>query len=181
MGSNSLPYDAEIEYLENKAPGGAYIDTGFKPNQNTSIDITVTIVSDGIVSRFFETRNAAWNTVYAIINFGQSDNQLQARFGTSSSGIILRNKLEPGTYKLSMRDYKVYVDDVFVKDLPSRTFQCNYNLPLFALNNAGTISAGVDCYSRIHACSIYDNGTLIRDFIPVRKGTVGYMYDKVSG
>ena len=33
----------------------------------------------------------------------------------------------------------------------------------------------------IYACQIYEGDTLVRDFIPVRKGTTGYMYDKVSG
>jgi hypothetical protein len=28
---------------------------------------------------------------------------------------------------------------------------------------------------------MYQNGSLVRDFIPVRKGQVGYMYDKISG
>lgn len=180
-GGSSLPYDAEVEYLENNAPGGAYIDTGFKPNQNSAIDITVSIIADGITSRFFEVRYAVWNAEYAIINFGQRDNQLQARFGTGMGGIKIRDKLLPdNVYKLSIRDYKFYVDDVFVMDLPARTFQCTDNLCLFALNNNGSISAGTDQYSRIHACSIYDNGTLFRDYISVRKDSIGYLYDKVS-
>jgi hypothetical protein len=29
--------------------------------------------------------------------------------------------------------------------------------------------------------TILKNGTIVRDFIPVRKGDVGYMYDRVSG
>jgi hypothetical protein len=28
---------------------------------------------------------------------------------------------------------------------------------------------------------MFDNDILVRDFIPVRVGTTGYMYDKVSG
>jgi hypothetical protein len=33
---------------------------------------------------------------------------------------------------------------------------------------------------RIYYCKIYDNNNLVRDFVPVRVGTTGYMYDKVS-
>ena len=35
---------------------------------------------------------------------------------------------------------------------------------------------------KIFAVKIYDaNGVLVRDYIPVRKGTVGYLYDRVTG
>ena len=34
---------------------------------------------------------------------------------------------------------------------------------------------------KIYYFKIYDNGVLVRDFIPVRVGTTGYMYDSVSG
>ena len=34
---------------------------------------------------------------------------------------------------------------------------------------------------KVFAVKIYDaNGTLVRDFVPVRKGTVGYLYDRVT-
>ena len=34
---------------------------------------------------------------------------------------------------------------------------------------------------RCFSSKIYQLGVLVRDFIPVRKGTVGYLYDRVSG
>lgn len=34
---------------------------------------------------------------------------------------------------------------------------------------------------RVHSLKCYEDGVLILDFIPVRVGQVGYMYDKVSG
>lgn len=42
---------------------------------------------------------------------------------------------------------------------------------------------GVGNYSKakIYYCKIWNGGALVRDFIPVRVGQVGYMYDKVSG
>ena len=35
-------------------------------------------------------------------------------------------------------------------------------------------------FMRIYSCKIYDGNTLVRDFIPVRRGTTGYLYDRVS-
>lgn len=34
---------------------------------------------------------------------------------------------------------------------------------------------------RLYYLQISENGTFVRDLIPVRVGTVGYMYDRVSG
>ena len=34
---------------------------------------------------------------------------------------------------------------------------------------------------RIYSWSVREGNALVRDFIPVRKGTVGYLYDRVSG
>ena len=34
---------------------------------------------------------------------------------------------------------------------------------------------------RLYAFQIFDNGVLVRDFIPVRVGRAGYMFDRVSG
>ena len=34
---------------------------------------------------------------------------------------------------------------------------------------------------RIYSCAIYDGSTLVRSYVPVRSGSVGYLYDRVSG
>ena len=58
-------------------------------------------------------------------------------------------------------------------------FTTTHNLYMFAFGRKG--SPIIFGKSRIAYCKVYDNGTLLRDFIPVRVGNVGYMYDKVSG
>ena len=66
------------------------------------------------------------------------------------------------------------------KSYTNSAFQCDVNLTLLCLNNNGTKQwfASVKVYS----CQIYDNGTLIRDYIPAKldDGTVG-LYDKLNG
>lgn len=34
---------------------------------------------------------------------------------------------------------------------------------------------------KVYYLKIYQNDNLVRDFIPVRVGTTGYLYDRVSG
>ena len=35
--------------------------------------------------------------------------------------------------------------------------------------------------AKVFSLRIFDTGTLVRDFIPVRVGTTGYLYDRASG
>jgi hypothetical protein len=55
-----------------------------------------------------------------------------------------------------------------------------YTLTLFAFNDIGNIRAS-NGICRIAQFTAYNNGTKIMDMIPVRKGNIGYMYDKVTG
>ena len=50
------------------------------------------------------------------------------------------------------------------------------------MNNAGTptsITNGIPI--KWKKVKMYNGSTLVRDYIPVRKNGVGYLYDKVSG
>jgi hypothetical protein len=176
----TIPYDAQVEYLQSS--GTQYIELPYKPNQDTSMEISASVaVGNGaVVSQFFETRNAAWSREYALINFGDSNNLLQARFGNKSGGTRIGNHLAEGTvYKIEYRKNDVYVDDVFVVTLTNYTFQSDHYLALFGYNNGGAITAAAGS-PQIHYMKIYDGDTLAMDLIPVRIGQVGYMYDKVS-
>lgn len=67
-----------------------------------------------------------------------------------------------------------------IKTVSAVSFTSQYNLFLFANNNAGT--AQLPGTLKLYSCQIYDNGTLVRDFIPCKNtdGTVG-LYDKLHG
>ena len=58
-------------------------------------------------------------------------------------------------------------------------FTSERTLFLFATHNTNDEYASSSM--RVYACKIWQNDVLVRDFIPVRKGQVGYMFDKVSG
>lgn len=59
------------------------------------------------------------------------------------------------------------------------TFQSSYNLVLLAANTGGTIAGHLK--AKLYSCQIYDNGTLIRDYIPCKNesGAVG-LWDDVN-
>lgn len=172
-----LPYDAEVEYLE--STGTQWIDTGVVYQNNYDIDCNFACSATGSASRFVFgvygnglNRQVAANTI--------------SNWHTASANLYL--------YKGSLH---TGVANNAVNNIRLRGMQWNYNgtdydspwtfdasegktMYLFAANNLGTASYFFT--GRIYSFKIWDaNGTLVRDFIPVRKGTVGYLYDRVSG
>jgi hypothetical protein len=116
---------------------------------------------------------------------------MQRLIGTASGGVVYyvlqrgefsiygRNRIVADgnwhTYKLSSTEAVIDSDTKSSGTISD----CNRTFLLFAVvSTAGVVSCGKCCIS---ACKIWDNGVLVRDFIPVRKGTVGYLYDRVSG
>ena len=72
----------QIEYIE--ATGSQYIDTGFKPNNNTCIEIQVMLPTSqaGKTTRFFDTRNTSsgFTGSFGLLSFDDSNKILQARY-----------------------------------------------------------------------------------------------------
>lgn len=56
--------------------------------------------------------------------------------------------------------------------------QTKFNLFVLTCNNAGNFNSNYNTYARLYSCQIYDNGTLIRDYVPCTNpsGEVG-LYD----
>ena len=51
---------------------------------------------------------------------------------------------------------------------------------IFAMNHIQSDST-IPMIGRVYNFKIMDGNAVVRDFIPVRKDGVGYLYDKVSG
>ena len=64
--------------------------------------------------------------------------------------------------------------------LSEQTFSCDYTMYLFHINAAGTVSTG-SFNGRIYSVKIYDDGVIIRNFIPATNLNGEYgLYDTVN-
>ena len=164
------PYKCRVEYLE--ADGNQYIDTGYKANNTTKVEIktqgqtwtfggrTSLAVGDAIGVCF----NA--NTV-ALQFDGQSVNYNQTGIGQQVSECVISKD-------------GAYINGVLRASFTEETFTSTRNLYLFNLNNDGSLNLGLT--GKMWYCRIYDNGTLVFDFIPVLDNSGRpAMYDQVSG
>ena len=164
----------QVEDIE--ATGTQYIDTGFKPNQDTRVVMDAQMTSISGAAFYFGARATGYINSFAVLYSG-SASALRSTYGSEN-------------LTFSSTDYTARVMIDKNKTLCRRgnetlthtasNFQNAYNMYLFASNEFGTV--GSLAKMRLYSCQIYDNDTLVRDFVPCTNsnGTVG-LYDMVGG
>ena len=170
----ALPYDAEVEFLQSS--GTQWIDTGIVLQENDIVEIEAMFLKKSgdnymMGSSRISEEGGTWIEVY-------NNSTHYVRFGSSSSayksGSASANMNVWRTYK--MEKGKFYVDGV-QKLTPDYASMPNRSLVIFGRNSA-TPNGGV---VKIRSAKILRDGAPILDLSSVRVGSVGYMYDSVSG
>ena len=180
MAGKRLPYDAEVEYLE--STGTQYIDTGISGAEHDLI------ITAGVrINTFGEYTGAFGNyasepaNCYRLILANLDNRQAYADCGyiASSSHIIRNFTLDAWhTVVLNGADDRCFCDGVeFSKSV--RFVQGTANAETIKMFSSGKKPAGMG--KQISFFKVELNGTLLRDLIPVRVGTTGELYDRVSG
>ena len=187
MAGKRLPYDAEVEYLESS--GTQFIDTGVIPTTDLEFELHVKfsalLTTTGQVPMGFRyVQGLQWrymvsnypylgtSTTYSYASFFNNQRCYAAKVGTLEYVFSLKN----GVFSNGIGNNT----QVSMSGTPPITpIPDNWTIYLFKGNQ---INEGSDPFTgRIYSLKFWRNGVLVRDFIPVRKGTVGYLYDRVSG
>jgi hypothetical protein len=163
----------QLEYIQSNG-GAHYIDTGFKPNQNTGIIAKFQLLSSTgnqtpIFSRtsrnvasfgVFLDSNSKWTADYGTLRYTNS---------SISAQTLISLNFNKNVVKFNNNSYT----------FDAQTFQGSSNLTIFGMNTGGTVQHTAKM--KLYSCEIYDNGTLIRNFIPCKNssGTIG-LYDIVN-
>lgn len=190
----SLPYDSEIEYLESN--GTQYIDTGIVPYIDTGIEVTYMKQSTSTdrSEAIFGLQNAKNTSTcwYAVSVAGNSSQPTYIRFGRQiywSVGTHLAPYDVINTISLNYlnnRKSKTSNTNMIFDFSGAGSYNFNYD-PLFtALYSIQLFAMGgykptPNLTGRIYGCKITQGNRVIMDLIPVRKGSVGYMYDRATG
>ena len=175
-----LPYDAEVTYLS--SDGTAYIDTEIKTTSAIKVETTFSVTSrpsDNYV--VYGGRVALNNNSNLLMYYGNSGNQ---NFGWRYGNInkAMASGVWTGDFSASnVSDEKTMVVNGTSMASNTASFTTSYNMYIFAMNNGGSVGNTFTNVLRIKTMKMYNGSTLVRDFIPVRKNGVGYLYDKVSG
>ena len=171
----------ELEYIE--STGTQYIDTGFKPNQDTRI-----------ISDFYMNTYSSWYRV----PFGtRAANTLQFFIGSAREGgrddwyyrynSIVWDPIEAGNPGVAGFHHADLNKNIFTLDNYSytftpATFQTDYNCYIFGVNYSGGFDTATSSAMKLYSFKIYDNGTLIRNYIPAKRAvdSIIGLYDTVN-
>ena len=154
----------QLEYI--KSNGTQYINTGFKPTSNTRVVMNVEPLEVPSILAFFGTRDSSTPTASLSYN-AWATNTTHIRSDYFGSSILSNetNILTKGTIDKNKNILTGYGQTI--TNTTSTGKECSYNLFLLACNDMGT--AKYYLKSILYSCKIYDNDTLIRDFVPVKR------------
>lgn len=189
LGGAKLPYDAEVEYLESTSNGGQWIDTGYLFTSNTT-KVEAQFYSTQIGGQvLFGSEGSTPNRTLTPLLYVDGNNKFSVFIARSPRAI---NKVDAaaGLYSVTIEsDSTGQVDFNCNGAVYSRTFTGDVYRDLPIALFAERFPTKIDYYSKnlkLYSFKIYDNGVLVRDFIPVRftnelGQSEGAMYDRVSG
>lgn len=163
----------ELEYIE--GAGNQYVDTGLKPNQNTTVEMQFKMVNTNADYALFGSRDSAQANMYTLISRGST-------FRASIAGTISdfydfgADMTQPVT--AVMGDGGVDINGS-ARQISTSAFQCAYTCLILAARNGSTPAWGA--LARLYYCRIYDGETLVRDYVPATDpgGTAG-LFDLVN-
>ena len=165
----------EVEYIESS--GTQYIDTGYKPTSNNlRIECEFEYTADHSASSVFGSESSG---KYSIVPWGApefyvgSSTRLLAQTTALNTKYLLDAHANAGTLTVSLN---------------GTTNSASYSGSILTTVNMGifcNIIAGVAnqfCSMKLYAMYIYDNGNLVRDFVPCyrKADNVAGLYDLVN-
>lgn len=158
----------EVQYIQSS--GTQYVDTGFKPNQDSRVLIKLSTSETGSHTVFgadFSWTDDGFALGVGFIHYGKETGTI--------SGL---NNGSP--HEVDFNKNIISMDGSTVLTMGASTFSVPHNLALFANNRAGGIQEKTTM--ALYYCRIYDGNTIIRDYIPCigPTGTAG-LYDLVGG
>ena len=164
-----------VEYLET-ADGLPCIDTGIVPTADTRVECDFEVTAFAAYAAVFGNYiDEAHNVFRVICGDAATRFIVNAETRATCSKQVNRQVLARYVADLSQSAYTIGGVTV-TPDLRQGTAN-GTNLAIFK-NRVTT--ASTTSRNRIYWCKIYEAGTLVRDFVPVRVGSVGYMYDRVT-
>lgn len=172
-------YKCEVEYLE--STGTQWIDTGLRLNQDNKLEMLISHFDTNGNKRTFGSRSSATLNNFSVVSgpvggtmsiVTDFDNYQNNRLAYVIDG--------DETLEISISKKKLKINDSEKAVSTYGAFTTPSNAYLF--NCSGTYPAGyTSATMRLYYCRIYDNSTLVRDFIPVLDwNDRPCMYDKVT-
>lgn len=169
-------------YIENS--GTQFIDTGFKHNNNTRVNATfeTTYAQDSVYLYPYGSfgGSALADKKFFCVQVPNNNRNIQTIYDGST--YTYTSSLITGVHKIDMNK-NVHTVDGSAHTFTSQTFQSISNFGFFGIGSyAGNVEVQDRIYFRLHRTKMWDNGTMIRDFIPVirKSDSQPCLYDLIN-
>ena len=172
-----LPYDAEVEYLQSS--GTQVINTGI-PIKNIGKYITYSQINTGNTAM---AEGSTETDKYFFIG-KNAQNKFYAALKKTVSASSVTDDGNFHKFELEVNQGHFSIDDNIVNTIATGFVNTEINFAMFACNGKNRQEGNYAYHisGKMRWAKIYDiSGNLLRDYIAVRVGQTGYMYDKVSG
>ena len=156
----------------------AYIDTGYKPTNNTRVVMNVDV--KGGREYWF----GVWDTDYNRSAFAFGNDMTGIYTGYGDEGGTYGQAVSNGYHTVELDKNSVKVDGNSINTHGAAKFQLNNTLYLFAQNRAGeaTVHADQSAVIYCYGCEIYEGDTLVRKFVPGKSSSgASGLWDVVNG
>lgn len=172
-GSSGLPDGyTPLTYLA--STGTQYIDTDFIPNQDTRVVCTASVPVSSNANGVFGSRYSPAYRAYIFV--ASSEGRYGVQYG--SDRLYFDPSLNTDQFiTIDMNKNTTSINDVTITG-NAYTFTAPTSMVLFGYDTNGSVTKGK---IQMGTCQIYDNGTLVRDYVPcINPSGVYGMYDKVN-
>ena len=169
-----------IEYLE--STGAQWIDTGILATTQTGIEIKFSSSFVNANNALFGSREAYHNKAFSTWIYGAGGFRVDIGDNEFLTQSLQKNEI----YTIKITNSGIFLNDSFMQvSNVSNGVYSSSTMFLFEINQNGipvNFQANpIDLQKRIYSAKIYNNDTLVRDFIPVLDGNgVPCMYDRVE-
>ena len=182
------PYLTKVEYIE--STGTQFIDTNYYPNQNTRLEMvaTPTVSDNGGALAWLggRTTNTAENsfTLWQLNDLFQPEYHLKKTIINDVAvtiGAKYTIDMYPGSMSINGTRYTTEAIASFSSPVPLTLFTVKNNRDYIYTDPVHHVDSRMS-HLKLYSCKIWDNDTLVRDFIPVIDWQgVPCLYDQVEG
>ena len=168
----SLP-DGYTQLVYVESDGTQYVNTNFAPDNNTRVVCDVVFPVTDLGTWLFGARPGGGQ--YCFLSY---QNKYRSDYANSTDDEKI-SIVPTGRFTVDKNKNVTYINGEIARTASQSTFSCTQNLYLFACNQSG-VANGYGSL-KLYACKIYDNDTLVRNYIPCQsaQNEVG-LYDLVN-
>lgn len=171
--SSTIPSGlVELEYIE--STGTQYIDTGIKASKNLKVEADINITTaNGWVMILGDYTSGSY------FSWWRKDTTMYAYYGSNNKTLAEQTGKRKYVANNTNNVWSIDSSNITVSPNSSDFSKNGGNLYLFSVNNGGNYNKAS---MKLYSCKIYNNGTLIRNFIPAKRTSDNKcgLWDKVN-